>query len=71
VFGLRLNVWTSILMFVAAATFFLISSRRHPGRETVVYRDGWGPDGRIDPDADESDTRPTDESGSGDGRVEA
>ena len=53
VLGLRLNVWTSILMFIAAATFFIVSSRRHPGRETVVYRDGWGPDGRIDPDAED------------------
>jgi hypothetical protein len=65
VLGLRLNVWTSILMFVAAAIFFVVSSRRHPGRETEVYRDGWGPDGRIDPDA------PADESDSGNGKVEA
>ncbi len=37
VFGLRLNVWTSIVLFVAAAVYFVWSARRHPGRETVVY----------------------------------
>ncbi len=39
VFGLRLNVWTSIVMFVAAVTYFIWSSRRHPGREESVLRD--------------------------------
>ena len=53
VLGLRLNVWTSLLLFTAAAAYFLISSSRHPGRETAVYRDGWGPDGRLAPDTDE------------------
>jgi prolipoprotein diacylglyceryl transferase len=37
VLGLRLNVWTSIVLFVAAAAYFVVSSRRHPGRETEVY----------------------------------
>jgi prolipoprotein diacylglyceryl transferase len=36
VFGLRLNVWTSIVLFVLAAVFFIWSARRHPGREEVV-----------------------------------
>ncbi|MDP9444834.1 MAG: prolipoprotein diacylglyceryl transferase [Actinomycetota bacterium] len=35
-FGLRLNVWTSIVVFLAALTFFVWSARRHPGRERVV-----------------------------------
>ena len=38
VFGLRLNVWTSIVMFVLALGFFLWSRRRHPGREEQVLR---------------------------------
>lgn len=37
VFGLRLNVWTSIVLFVLAAAYFWWSSRRHPGREESVY----------------------------------
>ena len=36
VLGLRLNVWTSIVVFVAAAAYFAWSARRRPGRETRV-----------------------------------
>ncbi len=43
VFGLRLNVWTSIVLFVAAAAYFVVSSRRHPGREERVYAEGREP----------------------------
>ncbi len=39
VLGLRLNVWTSIVVFAAALAYFLWSRRRHPGRETQVLRD--------------------------------
>ncbi|MDP2773751.1 MAG: prolipoprotein diacylglyceryl transferase [Nocardioides sp.] len=41
--GLRFNVWVSIVLFVAAAVYFAISLRRHPGREDSVYRDGHEP----------------------------
>jgi len=40
VFGLRLNVWTSIVVFVLAAAYFVIAGRRRPGREESVLRDG-------------------------------
>jgi len=43
VLGLRFNVWTSIVLFVAAAIFLVVSTRRHPGREESVYRDGSEP----------------------------
>lgn len=36
VLGLRLNVWTSLVLFVAAAVYFWWSARRWPGREEVV-----------------------------------
>lgn len=36
VLGLRLNVWTSIVLFVLATAWFVWSARRHPGREDVV-----------------------------------
>jgi len=36
VLGLRLNVWTSIVLFVASALFFAWSARRHPGRDETV-----------------------------------
>jgi prolipoprotein diacylglyceryl transferase len=35
--GLRFNVWTSIVLFVAAAIWFVISARLRPGREEQVY----------------------------------
>ena len=51
VLGLRLNVWTSIVLFVAAALFFVWSAKRHPGRdETVRTRE---------PDVDETDDAET------------
>ncbi|MGH3367125.1 MAG: prolipoprotein diacylglyceryl transferase family protein, partial [Nocardioidaceae bacterium] len=36
ILGLRLNIWTSVVVFVAALLFFLWSARRHPGREAEV-----------------------------------
>jgi prolipoprotein diacylglyceryl transferase len=36
--GLRLNTWTSLVLFVLAAAYFVISARLRPGRETEVYR---------------------------------
>ena len=36
VLGLRLNVWTSIVVFLLALAYFVIVGRRHPGRETEV-----------------------------------
>ncbi|MEP7091591.1 MAG: prolipoprotein diacylglyceryl transferase [Nocardioidaceae bacterium] len=43
VFGLRLNVWVSIVVFVGGAAYFVIAGRRHPGRETSVWRAGHEP----------------------------
>jgi prolipoprotein diacylglyceryl transferase len=36
VLGVRLNVWTSILVFTGAVAYIIISSRLRPGRETEV-----------------------------------
>jgi len=33
--GLRLNVWTSIVLFIAAVAFFILSARLKPGQEDV------------------------------------
>jgi prolipoprotein diacylglyceryl transferase len=40
VLGLRLNVWTSIVLFVLATAYFVYAGRRWPDRETEVYRAG-------------------------------
>jgi prolipoprotein diacylglyceryltransferase len=37
IFGVRLNVWTSIVLFVAATAYFVLVGRRHQGREPSVY----------------------------------
>ena len=47
VFGLRLNVWTSIFVFIGAAVYFVVAGRRHPGREESVYRDGRDPEEAV------------------------
>ncbi|MEU9630490.1 prolipoprotein diacylglyceryl transferase [Streptomyces luteogriseus] len=36
ILGLRLNVWTAILVFLLAVTYLVLSSRKRPGREDVV-----------------------------------
>jgi prolipoprotein diacylglyceryl transferase len=36
IFGVRLNVWTSIVLFIAATAYFIIVGRLRPGRETDV-----------------------------------
>ena len=37
-FGLRLNDWTSLMVFTGAVAYFVISARRHPRRETLTGR---------------------------------
>lgn len=38
VLGQRINLWVSVVVFLAAVAYIVISARRRPGRETVVYR---------------------------------
>lgn len=54
VLGLRFNVWTSIVLFAAAAAYFVWSSRRHPGREESVHRDGAAPDGESEEEREDA-----------------
>ncbi len=44
VYGLRFNVWTSIVLFVVAAIYFVVSLRLRPGQEESVYDEGRGPE---------------------------
>ncbi len=45
-FGVRLNIWTSIILFILAAAYFVIVGRRHPDRETDIQPvpEGWNDD---------------------------
>ncbi|MBZ5733384.1 prolipoprotein diacylglyceryl transferase [Nocardioides sp. TRM66260-LWL] len=53
--GLRFNVWVSIVLFVLATAYFVISGRRGAPRETEVYVEGRGP--RRDESAEASGVR--------------
>lgn len=53
VLGLRLNVWTSILVFLLALVAFVVISARSPGRDTNLWLPGREPaDDVVVPDAD-------------------
>lgn len=60
ILGLRLNVWTSIALFVVALAAFVLLGRARPGRPETVYLDPDDPrrDGaaQASVDADGSDT---------------
>lgn len=66
--GLRVNVWVSLVLFVAAVAYLVVVGRRHPGRETSVHLDG-RPVGASTPDPDTADT--SDTAGVADGAVPA
>ncbi|MEU8778819.1 prolipoprotein diacylglyceryl transferase [Streptomyces sp. NPDC048606] len=54
ILGLRLNVWTAIVVFVLAVVYFVLSAKLRPGREAVVEPergDGAGKDGAKPKDA--------------------
>ncbi|GAA4805782.1 prolipoprotein diacylglyceryl transferase [Nocardioides caeni] len=59
VLGLRFNVWTSIVLFVLAAAYYLWSSRHAPGREDAAYVEGREP-ATDDADAEDADANDPD-----------
>ncbi len=56
VLGLRLNDWVSLLVFLGAVAYLVLSARRHPGRETPEELEML----RRDPVARRSDTEHAD-----------
>jgi len=48
ILGMRLNVWTSIVVFLGGLIYLIVSSRRRPGRETDLYRPGSAPPRPVD-----------------------
>jgi prolipoprotein diacylglyceryl transferase len=50
VHGLRFNVWTSIVLFIVAAVYFVVSRRLRPGQEESAYVEGRGPQPALEPD---------------------
>jgi prolipoprotein diacylglyceryl transferase len=43
ILGVRLNVWTSIIVFLGGLTYLYVSARLRPGREADLYRPGFDP----------------------------
>ncbi|UPK73313.1 prolipoprotein diacylglyceryl transferase [Nocardioidaceae bacterium SCSIO 66511] len=69
--GMRLNVWTSIVVFCLALVYFVWMGRRHPGREEVIQE--WDDDQGADDDdvvaesdASDADDEDVDETDAGD-----
>ena len=56
--GLRFNVWTSLVLFVAALIWFVVSARRQPGREVQVYAEGRGPAAEVEPAVPDAGPQP-------------
>ncbi|MFD3696011.1 prolipoprotein diacylglyceryl transferase [Streptomyces sp. NPDC058646] len=51
ILGLRLNVWTAIVVFVLAVVYLVVSAKLRPGREEVVEPDAPGSKAGAVPDA--------------------
>ena len=49
ILGLRLNVWTAVLVGLGALAYLIISARQRPGRETVLTRPGDRGSAEADP----------------------
>lgn len=66
VLGLRLNVWTAIIVFVLAVVYIVISAKIRPGREEIVEPDRDAATAPKDGPADEngSDGNSSDDDGS-------
>ncbi len=66
ILGLRLNVWTAIVVFVLAVIYFVLSAKKRPGREAVVE-----PDGASDSGGDGEPVKLTKDSEEAEGTEEA
>ncbi|MEU3194175.1 prolipoprotein diacylglyceryl transferase [Streptomyces sp. NPDC006992] len=56
VFGMRLNNWTAIVVFLLAVLYIVVSAKKRPGREEVVEPE-------PEPDAPDGDRDPASEAG--------
>ncbi|GGV18703.1 prolipoprotein diacylglyceryl transferase 1 [Streptomyces filipinensis] len=51
ILGVRLNVWTALIVFVLAVTYFVVSAKKRPGREAVVEPEAVSEAAGDEPDA--------------------
>ena len=52
ILGLRLNLWTSLVVGLGALVFLLVSARSHPGRDTTLTSTVAASQGQADSDPD-------------------
>jgi prolipoprotein diacylglyceryl transferase len=55
ILGLRLNIWTSIIVGLAAVVYMIISARRHPGRLDYTEPDPEAPVAAVGDDSREAE----------------
>jgi hypothetical protein len=67
IFGLRLNVWTAIILFVLAVVAFVISAKRYPGQEDIAT----GPAAGKPADAEKDVTEQSDATEPGEAKADA
>ncbi|GAA2410523.1 prolipoprotein diacylglyceryl transferase [Streptomyces coeruleofuscus] len=63
ILGLRLNVWTAMLVFVLAVTYLVVSSKKRPGREAVVEPGASGGEAAADDEGKTDSESQTDSEG--------
>ncbi|MEU7316137.1 prolipoprotein diacylglyceryl transferase [Streptomyces sp. NPDC007083] len=67
VFGMRLNNWTAIVVFLLAVLYIVVSARKRPGREEVVEPEPAEPDAGAEadpaPDAESGEQEPAGKQG--------
>ncbi|WP_338777554.1 prolipoprotein diacylglyceryl transferase [Streptomyces sp. DG1A-41] len=63
ILGLRLNVWTAMLVFLLAVTYLVISAKKRPGREAVVEPGAETSDGETGGDSAAEDEAESGEDG--------
>jgi prolipoprotein diacylglyceryl transferase len=61
ILGLRLNIWTSLVVFLCALAYFLVSMRTRPGREDEVRRVPGTAESRGDGEPPEPSEEPNDQ----------
>lgn len=59
IFGVRINVFTSVIVALAALAYIVISARKRPGREDTLYRDPEPSEGSADAEVPHEADTPT------------
>ncbi|MBV1947325.1 prolipoprotein diacylglyceryl transferase [Streptomyces sp. BV129] len=67
ILGVRLNVWTAVVVFLLAVTYLVLSARRRPGREAVIERGVSDGPAEDEADAADGETKAEAEDGAEDG----